>query len=178
MTTRETLADRLIRQKAILDLLTKANDETRAEAKLLYRPGSADATAAGRVSMAKGRTAARVTDRGALTAWLKAHNIDGAIIVTETINPALVAALCASKGEMIDPATGEVCQVPGIEVTTADPYLTVTTTPEGKEWALGVLLLGRGRPAAVRNARAVGDGGRRSWLSGFSRTASVSSARR
>ena len=139
MTTRETLADRLIRQKAILDLLTKANDETRAEAKLLYRPGSADATAAGRVSMAKGRTAARVTDRGALTAWLKAHNIDGAIIVTETINPALVAALCASKGEMIDPATGEVCQVPGIEVTTADPYLTVTTTPEGKEWALGVL---------------------------------------
>ena len=30
-------------------------------------------------------------------------------------------------------------QVPGIEVTTADPYLTVTTTPEGKEWALGVL---------------------------------------
>ena len=23
--------------------------------------------------------------------------------------------------------------------TTADPYLTVTTTPEGKEWALGVL---------------------------------------
>ena len=68
--------------------------------------------------MAKGRTAARVT---------------------ETVNPALVAALCASKGEMIDPATGEVCQVPGIEVTTADPYLTVTTTPEGKEWALGVL---------------------------------------
>ena len=58
MTTRETLADRLIRQKAILDLLTKANDATRAEAKLLYRPGSADATAAGRVSMAKGRTAA------------------------------------------------------------------------------------------------------------------------
>ena len=39
MTTRETLADRLIRQKAILDLLTKANDEARAEAKLLYRPG-------------------------------------------------------------------------------------------------------------------------------------------
>ena len=102
MTTRETLADRLIRQKAILDLLTKANDETRAEAKLLYRPGSADATAAGRVSMAKGRTAARVTDRGALADWLKAHNIDGAIIVTETVNPALVAALCASKGEMIN----------------------------------------------------------------------------
>ena len=139
MTTRETLADRLIRQKAILDLLTKANNEARAEAKLLYRPGSADATAAGRVSMAKGRTAARVTDRGALADWLKAHSIDGAIIVTETVNPALVASLCASKGEMIDPATGEVCQVPGIEVTTADPYLTVTTTPEGKEWALGVL---------------------------------------
>ena len=51
MTDREQLADRLVRQKAILDLLTKANDETRAEAKRLYRPGSADATAAGRVSM-------------------------------------------------------------------------------------------------------------------------------
>lgn len=88
----------------------------------------------------EGPLAARVADRGALADWLKAHNIDGAIIVTETVNPALVAALCASKGEIVDPATGEVCQVPGIEVTTADPYLTVTTTPEGnREWALGVL---------------------------------------
>ena len=67
MTDREQLADRLVRQKAILDVLREADSETRVEAASLYRPGSADATPLGRVRMDKGRSSLRVVDWAAYT---------------------------------------------------------------------------------------------------------------
>ena len=138
MPDRQTIADALVRQKAILDVLREADADTRAEAKALYAPGAADPTPLGRVRMDKGRRAHTVTDWAALERWVRAHIPDG-IVVRESVSPALVTALCRDGGEWADPATGELVPVDGIAVTETEPRLVVTTGAEAEDWARGVL---------------------------------------
>ncbi len=139
MSDRRDMADRLIRQKAVLDVLRKADSEDRAQAHLDYRPGDADATDLGRVRMDRGRRSATVVDEAALERFIREHRIEGGIVVRETINPALVKALCAAEGEWTDPDTGEIHTVPGIGITEQAPRLVVTTTDTAEEWAREVL---------------------------------------
>ena len=116
MNERKAQADRLVRQKVILDVLGEANSELRSEVRLGFLPGDAEATELGRVRMDKPRKSARVHDWAALDRWVR-ENIPGGIITTEAINPALVAALCKAEGEWTNPETGEVVEVPGIGIT-------------------------------------------------------------
>ena len=138
MTDREQLADRLVRQKAILDVLREADSETRVEAASLYRPGSADATPLGRVRMDKGRSSLRVVDWAAYTRWVR-EVCPEHLIVTEQVNPALLKALERDGGEWTDPATGELSQVPGVGFAESPRRLVVTTTDVADEWAWAVL---------------------------------------
>lgn len=139
MSDRELIANRLVRQKAILDVLREADAETRAEARALYAPGAADPTPLGRVRMDKGRKAHTVTDYAALEAFVREHDIPGGIVVRETLNSALVSALVKAGGEWTDPATGEVLEVPGIAITEEPGRLVVTTAPEAEDWARSAL---------------------------------------
>ena len=138
MPDRQTIADALVRQKAILDVLREADADTRAEARALYVPGAAVPTPLGRVRMDKGRKAHTVTDWAALERWVRAHIPDG-IVVREAVSPALVTALCRDGGEWADPATGELIPVDGIAVRESDPILVVTTAPEAEDWARAAL---------------------------------------
>ena len=138
MSDRELIADRLVRQKAILDVLREADADTRAEARALYAPGAADPTPLGRVRMDKGRKAHTVTDWAALERWVRTHIPDG-IVVRESVSPALVTALCRDGGEWADPATGELIPVDGIAITEGEGRLVVTTAPEAEDWARAAL---------------------------------------
>lgn len=139
MSDRELIADRLVRQKAILDVLREADADTRAEARALYAPGAADPTPLGRVRMDKGRRKHEVVDYAAVERFVRDHNIPNGIIVRESLNSAVVAALVKAGGEWTDPATGEVLDVPGIAVRESDPILVVTTEPEAEDWARAAL---------------------------------------
>ena len=150
MTDREQLADRLVRQKAILDVLREADSEARVEAASLYRPGSADATPLGRVRMDKGRSSLRVVDWAAYTRWVREVCPEN-LIVMEQVNPALLKALERDGGEWTDPATGELSQVPGVGFTEAARRLVVTTTDVADEWA-GSVLAGVLRPELAMGA--------------------------
>ena len=71
MNERKLQADRLVRQKAILDVLGEANSELRSEVRLGFLPGDAEATELGRVRMDKPRKSARVHDWAALDRWVR-----------------------------------------------------------------------------------------------------------
>lgn len=89
----------------------------------------------GAVSLATGRTTARVVDERALLEWVRRNHPSE---VVETVRPAFLQVLkdsAVAKAEAGDPTAvgpdGEV--LPGMEVVSAQPYVTVRATPEAKE---------------------------------------------
>ena len=89
--------------------------------------------------MDKGRRKHEVVDYAAVERFVRDHNIPNGIIVRESLNSAVVAALVKAGGEWTDPATGEVLDVPGIAVRESDPILVVTTAPEAEDCARAAL---------------------------------------
>lgn len=86
----------------------------------------------GFVQLTKGRESATVTDPAALLAWVEDHCPDE-VVTTRQVRPAFVTALLGSvkaDGGWIEPHTGQLLDVPGIEVRTASPTLTVKPTAE------------------------------------------------
>lgn len=150
MTDRAEIASRLVREKAVLDLLTEHARETRAEATGVYAPGAADPVGdLGRVRMDKGRAAVRVVDERALLIWMEEH-CPHEIVTTHAPNSAWVRALDGAA--WVDPTTGEVLDVPGVEMVPGSPRLVVTTSDEGRAWAIDALT-GAGVLALESNPR-------------------------
>ncbi len=83
----------------------------------------------GAVTVANGRRSPRVVDQEKLTAWVAEHCPTEVEVVYETrIRQAFQTVLLAAvvdHGGWLDPATGEVQDVPGVEVNAGDPYLVV-----------------------------------------------------
>lgn len=116
----------------------------------------ADGTLLGKVRADKGTEAAwKVTDAGALRAWVEA-NAPGGIVeqVTTVVDPELVAELLGSVDAddlpgpptTVNPATGEVVPIPpGIAYVPAGPPKMVTTPDKGAPDALRRHLGDQGR---------------------------------
>ncbi len=77
--------------------------------------------------LTEGSQSWRVTDPAALTAWAK-EATPGEVVVREEVRPAFLSVLlaaCKDHGGWLNPTTGEVVDVPGIECKTGDPVLQV-----------------------------------------------------
>jgi hypothetical protein len=89
-----------------------------------------DGTDLGAVCLSAGRTSAKVTDPAAFLAWVaQRHPSELVQAVRDSFTKKILDAVTAA-GEPVDTATGEV--IPGVEVTTGDPFLTVRPTDEAK----------------------------------------------
>lgn len=117
-------------EKALRASVTASMGAMRVEKVGAYLP---DGTKMASVGRTPGRKSARVTDHDAALRWVRDKYPTETIV---TINPAFLKKLtdAAAAGEVgepgFDPATGEI--LPFIEVYQGNPYVTITTTTEGK----------------------------------------------
>lgn len=140
MSRRKEIARRLVAEKAILDRLQDANQETRDLAREEYDPGDADSVTVhgeqfGRVRRDKGVQKFRVTDFGLVYKFAEEH-APGAIV--PQLERGFLSAVTKS-GTWVDRETGEVLEVPGVELVDMPGNLVVTTTDAATDWALGAL---------------------------------------
>lgn len=105
-----------------------------------------DGTEIGTVTLAEGRTAAKVSDDDAYLAWvLENHPEEIEQIAITRVNPDFTArtlSFARQHGEPVDPATGET--VAGVVVQQGDPYPMAKLSPEAadlvaKAWQDGSL---------------------------------------
>lgn len=107
-----------------------------------------DGTHLGRVTVCKGKTAAKVTDYDALTEWVTEHHPHQVVTVT-SVRPAFIASLLKSAqdaGEPVD-SSGEV--VPGVEVFEGSPYLSTSLAHGAAEVVLAAVRSGVLQPLAL-----------------------------
>lgn len=138
MSDRHDLAARFAVLKAITDRLKDAKAVADCEIRDTWTTGDRltaklpDGTAVGSVTLAKGKTTARLVDQAAFEEWVKATHPERIETVTITrVDPAYTERLLSAArqlGEAVDGETGEI--VPGIRVESGDPY---PTTRLGKD---------------------------------------------
>jgi len=92
-----------------------------------------DGTKIAAVGYSEGRRTAKVTDEAAALAWCLKQYPDE-VQTVQVVRPAFLKKLLDVAGSLpvgkgLDPATGE--ELPFIEVTRGDPFVTVTTTSDG-----------------------------------------------
>lgn len=124
-----------ILEKGVLDALQAANSATRAQMTRMLDVGEAvvgkleDGTNLGKVRLKNGAESARVVDRDAFLAWVKATYPEMIQqVVTEQVYPANEKAILAAvkrDGGLTNRATGEIELVPGVIVKVGDPVLAV-----------------------------------------------------
>lgn len=151
LSPREVAARRLLALRALEAVLAVEVKKARAEADALFvRAGQRepaelpDGTPLGNVRADKGTSGGwRVTDAGALRAWVET-NVPGGIVeqVTTVVDPDLIESLVGGiytwpdEGEgntaTVNPATGEVIDVPpGVSYVKAGPPKLVVTGDKG-----------------------------------------------
>jgi hypothetical protein len=128
----------------VIEQAAKARkDEAKAELLALEQgdtiAGKVNGQVVGKASWSKGRTKLVVVDERALLAWLRRRHANE---IVEAPNPAYLKALetSAFDGAAID-SMGEA--VPGVELQTSDPYLTVRREKEAEQIVAGLLAHGR-----------------------------------
>lgn len=147
MTEPRVLARDLLVLKALADrvaaALTAAKTDTLAAMevgeRLVVKVGDVPV---GTVTVTHGRVAARITDPRALLAWVKANHPTEVVAVEEVRSSFVTVLLKRAKD------CGEV--IPGVEVSTGDPYLLAPVDDAASQviagaWADGTLRL----PASV-----------------------------
>lgn len=123
--------------KVLSDKVKAANDEAKSEALGVLDPGdklsaSYQGAKLGSVSVSNGRVSARVTDPEAFAAWVAEH------YPTEVVHKPVVrdafakAVLDASKNAGEPCAPDGTLDVPGVQVSEGDPYVSVRLA-EGAE---------------------------------------------
>lgn len=136
----------LLLQKAVLDLLQELNDQARAEAARRLRVSESKVSdeGFGKVRLDKGAGGprkAKVVDRAKFTEWvIENHSEVGyepahteTRLIPGGVVPAYEAAILAKvkkDGGMVDLATGEVEEVPGVELVDVPPVLKVMVDDE------------------------------------------------
>jgi hypothetical protein len=117
--------------KALRAKVTEDMGKRHAEKVGAYLP---DGTKLASVSRSGGKKTAKVVDPAAALVWC-IRNYPGEIV--RAVNPAFLKKLLDVAGSLpvgskgLDPSTGE--ELPFIEVQQGNPYVTVTTTDEGRE---------------------------------------------
>lgn len=146
------LAAKLAVLKEITTRLRDAKGAADAEIRDTWTPGDRltaklpDGTPVGSVTLAKGKTTARLTDQAAYEEWVAATHPEYIETVTITrVDPAYTERLMSAArqlGEAIDGETGSV--VPGVTVEQGDPYPTTRLSAGAAEaiaraWTAGEL---------------------------------------
>ena len=137
-------AARLVMASAVRDAIGDRVEEIRQELRPELNPTDrvgayVDGVLIGTVSMTQTKPAAKVVDYGALMVWVMEHAPAAAVIPSPTLSPAWVATLLKNGGEWVDPATGEVLEVPGLGMSQAAAQLRVVPNDAAKAWALTAL---------------------------------------
>jgi hypothetical protein len=136
MSDRKALARLLVIQKAFKDILSEADAETRAEAKVLFDAGDADSVTLdghqlGRVRRDKPRQSWRIVDWPAFDASIR----EG---FPEAWQPSVAKWArdeITRNGCLMRKATGEIFEPAGIGLVEADGNLVVTTTDAAEDLA-------------------------------------------
>lgn len=130
MTNLSELAQQQAVLKAIYDAIGKQIKTTKADMQTALEESGArsvdaelpDGTKVGTVSRSTAKTTAQVVDQDLFLKWVQAHAKDNVTtrLVTE-VRPAYITALlaqmtAAGSTEAADMATGEVLEVPGVEI--------------------------------------------------------------
>lgn len=95
----------------------------------------------GYVQLTKGRESATVVDADALLSWAEKYAPDE-VVTTRSVRPSFVAAVLSAvkkDGGWVDPATAEVVDVDGVEVSTGSPILTVKPNADAHRLVLEAL---------------------------------------
>lgn len=100
----------------LLDTMTAAGAER-------VRVTDADGDNLGTVSLSAGRASAKLTDPAAFTAWVAERYPSEMVQAVRGSFTGKVLEQATALGEAVDQATGEV--IPGVEIVTGDPYVTV-----------------------------------------------------
>jgi hypothetical protein len=136
MSDRKALARLLVIQKAFKDILSEADAETRAEARVLFDVGDADSVTLdghqlGRVRRDKPRQSWRIVDWSAFDASIKAD-------FPEAWQPSVAKWArdeITRNGCLVRKTTGEIFEPQGIGLVEADGNLVVTTTDAAEDLA-------------------------------------------
>lgn len=141
MSIRHDLAFRFAVLKVLTTLVGDAKKVADCEVRDTWRPGdrnSAETPAGvllGAVTLAKGKTVAKLSDVAAYEAWVKHVHPEEIETVTITrVRPEFTERLMSAArqlGTPVDASTGE--SVPGITVERGDPYPTVRLASDAKE---------------------------------------------
>lgn len=157
MNSRE-LTTRLIAVAVLKKTLTEHENAMRAHLREQLLPGDRQQgaimpldldAAPGKVGYAlltEGSQSWRVTDPAALLAWAK-EATPGEVVVREEVRPAFLSVLlaaCKDHGGWLNPTTGEVVDVPGIDCKVGDPVLQVKPNADAgrlinEAWQAGAL---------------------------------------
>lgn len=162
---RNALASRVVLQSAVMKELKARHDEDRAELQADMERGekitaAGETVSLGTVSFSDPKPKARVTDRAALLGHV-AEDAPGRIGLRITDMPRALALLEADYPELVEPALssqdeahyvraaekGE--EVPGVEVSTGSPVMSVRPSAAGKDAAAELVAGNRALTAQV-----------------------------
>ena len=138
MSARE-LALRLAVHKALTDRLKAARGQLDEEARRELEPGDRvtvklpSGERVGSVTLAQGRATARVVDERAFIAWVAEHYPHELVQAVRESFKRTVLDMVRHEGGWLDTTTGELVEVPGVEVTVGDPYPTVRLTQDAPQ---------------------------------------------
>jgi hypothetical protein len=138
----QDLALRYALLKVLVGELATAKSAADCEIRDTWRPKDRlsaalpDGAVVAAVTLTSGRTTASVADIGAYEEWVRATHPEQieTVPATTRINPDFTARLTSAArkvGVAVDAETGEV--VPGIEVTTGDPYPMVKLADDARD---------------------------------------------
>jgi hypothetical protein len=119
--------------KALRESVTKDMGKRHVEKVGAYLPDGAKIAS---VTRSEGRKSVKVTDEAAALAWAE-RNYPDEVQTVRIIRPAFLKKLLDVAGSLpvgsagLDSATGE--ELPFIEVYQGNPYVTVTTTEDGRD---------------------------------------------
>ncbi len=144
MSEMQELARRAAASKTVADEIRKIGDAAKSELLGLMAEGGServrvsaeDGTNFGTVTMTAGRASARVCDPQALVEWVARRHPE---YVVQAVAEGFLDRLLAHAARVGDPVDEQGELVPGVEVVTGQPYLTVRPTPAARERASRLL---------------------------------------
>lgn len=137
------LADRIKRSRGAMD------DEAKGTLRIKDRLTAElpDGTEVGSVTLNKGRTTAEVADEQTFTNWVAENHPSEIVMAVRDSFRKIVLTDVQKHGGIVDRASGELVNVPGVSRKTGDPYPSVRPNDEAAAaiaaaWRDGTLELG------------------------------------
>ena len=137
MTDIRALSLQAVVLKVLADKVKARRDGVNRELSAALDPGDrktaalASGVKVGTVSYTNGRAAAAVVDERAFMAWVAANRPDEIVQTVRDSYRAYLLEEVRANGGLLDMATGEAVEIPGVAVRAGSPYLSVRADPAG-----------------------------------------------